>query len=40
LIDDLDRCSQIAAAVRGANPYEQHCCDCRIWSLCRYVGPA
>jgi hypothetical protein len=40
LIDGFERCSQIAAAIRDANPYQQHCFDCRIWSLCRYVDPA
>lgn len=39
LLDDLVRAQVIAAAIRDAEPDDHHCCDCRVWSLCRYVGP-
>ena len=38
LLDDLNRAEEIATAIRVANPEETHCCDCRIWSLARYIG--
>lgn len=40
LLDDLARADAIARSIREAEPDDHHCCDCRVWSLCRYVGPA
>lgn len=40
LLDDLSRSLEIAAQLRKAEPDDPHCGDCRVWSLCRYIGPA
>lgn len=39
LLNDLSRANEIAEQLRAANPQDAHCRDCRVWSLCRYVGP-
>jgi len=36
LLGDHSRALEIAANIRRLNPEESHCCDCRVWSLCRY----
>jgi hypothetical protein len=38
LLDDLSRALVIAAQLREAEPDDPHCGDCRVWSLCRFVG--
>ncbi len=38
LINDLDRVTDIAEKIRGTNPDDDHCCDCRVWGLARYVN--
>jgi hypothetical protein len=35
LLDDLERAWQIAAAIRGSEPEDPHCSDCRVWAICR-----
>lgn len=40
LLDDLGRATGISAQLRDTEPECSHCCDCRVWSLCRYVGKA
>jgi hypothetical protein len=40
LLDDLSRALGIAAQLRAAEAEDPHCGDCRVWSLCRYVGSA
>jgi hypothetical protein len=39
LLDDHSRAVDVAAQLREAEPDDPHCGDCRVWSLCRYVGP-
>jgi hypothetical protein len=39
LLDDLVRANKIAATLRDKHQADPHCCDCRVWSLCRYIGP-
>jgi hypothetical protein len=40
LLDDLTRALDVSAKLRDAEPEDPHCGDCRVWSLCRYTGPA
>lgn len=40
LLDDLSRALDVSAKLRDAEPGDPHCGDCRVWSLCRYSGPA
>jgi hypothetical protein len=37
LIKDLSRANEIAEAIRTRYPEDPHCCECRVWSLSRYV---
>jgi hypothetical protein len=38
LVDDLSRVKRIAKTIRKAHPNDDHCCDCRVWGIARYVG--
>ncbi len=38
LLDDLARANEIAERLRNSEPDDDHCVDCRVWSLSRYVG--
>jgi hypothetical protein len=38
LLNELARANEIAGVIREQNPEDPHCCDCRVWFLCRYVG--
>lgn len=38
LVDDLDRVTCIAEAIRDKNPDDDHCSDCRVWGIARYVS--
>jgi hypothetical protein len=40
LLDELSRALEIAEKLRAAEPDDEHCRDCRVWSLCRYSGAA
>ena len=39
LLSNLDRANSIAEILRIAFPDENHCCDCRVWSIARYIQP-
>lgn len=38
LIPDLEKANTIAEAIRRFRPDDNHCCDCRVWAISRYVG--
>jgi hypothetical protein len=38
LLNEIARANSIANALRELYPDDAHCSECRVWSLCRYVG--
>lgn len=37
LVDDLDRVTKIAETIRDAHPNDDHCWDCRVLGIARYI---